>query len=155
MWQLHQRNYIISADSDFIKGKVRRYRPILYHHSLQTAKRKTHALPHWVFSLSYARFSLESVAMYCVDSSRSSCHLQSLVSVIKGFHCVWEKPDGLVCLQQCLVAALPRPSSCRVLYICLHSDWLTGVQTSCYVSPPSQVKLCPVLDPDISVTLSQ
>lgn len=27
-------------------------------------------------------------AMYCVDSSRSSCHLQSLVSVIKGFHCV-------------------------------------------------------------------
>ena len=75
---------------------VSRLSPTLYLQSLLVCDKKKKkkillfALLHLCLSLSSAVFSLDSSLMCCVHSSRSSCHLQSLASVIKGFHCVWE-----------------------------------------------------------------
>lgn len=149
--QLHQRNYIIVAYNEFINGKVSRHRPALYLHSFQPAKISSCFI--LFLSLSSARFCQESsLSMRCVDSSRSSWYGRLLGVCHQGIS-LCAKPDRLVCLQRCLVAALPCLSTCCVPFRCFHGDWSTGVKASCYITPPS-TKLCPI-DPNIPVTLPQ
>lgn len=101
------------------------------------------------FSLRSARFPQYSSLVCCVARGPPvTCSPWRLSS--RDF-AVCGKPAGLVCLQHCLVAALPCPSTCRVPVRCFHGDWSTGVQTSCYATspslPPSVVKVVPCVRP--------
>lgn len=126
--------------------------------SLPREKRTGFALLHLGLSLCSARFPQYSSLMCCVARgppvTSNPWRLSSRDFAVCG------KPAGLVCLQHCLAAALPCPSTCRVPFRCFHGHWSTGVQTSCYVTPPDFIfdpssKSCPVFDPDATVTLPE
>lgn len=123
-----------------IRLLVSRHSPTLHLQSLLVCDEKKNILLLlcFIFACRTAQpgFSLDSSLVCCVHSSRSSCHLQSLVSVIKGFHCVWETWRAGLPTEPSRRSPAP-PSTCHVPFRCFHGNWSTGVQASCRLTPPS------------------